>query len=139
MTDGIVGRLSRIDGLVAVALGGSRAQGTYRPDSDVDIGLYYRDSSPFSVQDIVAVAEQISDDPHPVVTDFYRWGPWVNGGAWLVVRGQRVDWLYRSIDALERTIEACLQGQFESDYYQQPPYGFHSYVYLGELSICRAL
>lgn len=34
-------RLSRIPGVVAVTLGGSRAQGTHRPDSDWDFGLYY--------------------------------------------------------------------------------------------------
>jgi predicted nucleotidyltransferase len=34
-------RLSRIPGVVAVTLGGSRAQGTHRPDSDCDFGLYY--------------------------------------------------------------------------------------------------
>lgn len=40
---------------------------------------------------------------------------------------------------MERVIEECKRGNIESDFYQQPPYGFHSYIYLGELSVCRAL
>lgn len=39
----IAHRLQQVDGVVAVALGGSRARGTHRPDSDVDLGLYYRE------------------------------------------------------------------------------------------------
>lgn len=34
--------MAGVEGVVAVALGGSRAQGTHRPDSDWDFGLYYR-------------------------------------------------------------------------------------------------
>jgi Nucleotidyltransferase domain len=36
--------LAKLRGVVAVVLGGSRAAGTHRPDSDWDIGLYYRAS-----------------------------------------------------------------------------------------------
>jgi predicted nucleotidyltransferase len=135
----LVARLSRIGGLVAVALGGSYARGTQRPDSDIDLGLYYREASPFSIEDIKNLAEEINDAPRPIVTDFWRWGRWVNGGAWLTVKGQRVDFLYRSLDHLERVIEDCRRGSIESDFYQQAPYGFHSYIYLGELSVCRVL
>lgn len=35
-------RLTAVPGIRAVALGGSRARGTHRPDSDWDLGLYYR-------------------------------------------------------------------------------------------------
>ncbi|MGC4867075.1 nucleotidyltransferase domain-containing protein [Micromonospora sp. DT53] len=35
-------RLCAVDGVVAVALGGSRARGEHRPDSDWDLGLYYQ-------------------------------------------------------------------------------------------------
>ncbi len=135
----IAGTLSGVERMAAVALGGSYARGTQRPDSDIDLGLYYRQDAPFSIQDIKEVASEISDEPQPVVTDFGRWGPWVNGGAWLTVKGQRVDFLYRNLDKLGRVIEECGRGEFESDYYQQAPYGFHSYIYLGELSVCKPL
>ncbi|HEX8131829.1 MAG TPA: nucleotidyltransferase domain-containing protein, partial [Actinomycetes bacterium] len=35
-------RAAAVPGVVAVGLGGSRAQGLHRPDSDWDFGLYYR-------------------------------------------------------------------------------------------------
>jgi predicted nucleotidyltransferase len=38
-------RLGELPGVMAVALGGSRAAGTQRPDSDWDFSLYYRDGS----------------------------------------------------------------------------------------------
>ena len=37
----IAARLKEIPGVVAVTLRGSRAQGTERPGSDWDFGLYY--------------------------------------------------------------------------------------------------
>ena len=38
----LVRELARLPGVAGVALGGSRAAGTHRPDSDWDLGLYYR-------------------------------------------------------------------------------------------------
>ena len=38
----LAARLVAVDGVVGVLLGGSRARGTHRPDSDVDLGVYYR-------------------------------------------------------------------------------------------------
>ena len=38
-------QLSEIPGIAAVVLGGSWARGTARPDSDLDIGLYYSEQS----------------------------------------------------------------------------------------------
>lgn len=34
--------LTGIDGIIGVLLGGSRARGDHTPESDVDLGLYYR-------------------------------------------------------------------------------------------------
>jgi hypothetical protein len=124
---------------VAVALGGSYAGGTAKPDSDLDLGLYYHEAAPFEVDAVRRLANQINDTPAPTVTGFGGWGKWVNGGAWLTVHGQRVDFLYRNLDQLERVIADCQQGEWVSDYYQQFTHGFHSYIYLGELAICRPL
>jgi len=46
-------RLSSVPGVTAVALGGSRAAGTQRPDSDWDFSLYYRGR--FDPQDLRAL------------------------------------------------------------------------------------
>jgi len=42
-----------LPGVEAVALGGSRAQGTNRPDSDWDVAIYYREGfDPQTVRDL---------------------------------------------------------------------------------------
>jgi hypothetical protein len=73
------------------------------------------------------------------VTALYEWGPWVNGGAWLTVDGQRVDLLYRNLDQVRRVIADCEAGRIESHYEQQPPFGYFSWTYLGDLHACRPL
>ena len=79
--DRLVEALHAIPNIVAIVLGGSYAGGLARPDSDIDIGLYYREASPFSVERVRSAAEGICvPGTTPVVTDFYGWGAWVNGG-----------------------------------------------------------
>src|SRR5215475_3341453 len=97
----LVQRLGAIRGIGAVVLGGSHARGRARPESDIDLYLFYSEASPFSVQSLRELAEAVNDTPGPVVTNFYGWGPWVNGGTWLTIGGQRVDFLYRSLEQLE--------------------------------------
>src|SRR5262249_36055356 len=70
---------------------------------------------------------------------FYEWGSWVNGGAWLTIGGQRVDFIYRSLQHVERVIEEARVGRYEVHYLQQPPFGFFSGTYLGEIEICVPL
>ncbi|WP_197359709.1 nucleotidyltransferase domain-containing protein, partial [Streptomyces clavuligerus] len=76
----MVGRLSEVDGVVAVALGGSRARGAHRPDSDWDLGVYYRGA--VDVGALTALAAELTGGPVAVAGPG-GWGPWVNGGAWL--------------------------------------------------------
>jgi hypothetical protein len=139
LVDSLAARLGEIPGVAAVVLGGSFARGFAGPGSDIDLGLLYSEAAPFSIDAIRALAREVDDGPDPVVTGFYVWGPWVNGGAWLTVRGQRIDFLYRSIEHLERVIADAAAGRFELHYGQQPPFGFFSATYLGELSICVPL
>ena len=112
-------RLAAIPGVAAVVLGGSYARGRARPGSDIDLGLLYSESSPFAVQAIRELAAAVNDTPDPVVTGFYEWGPWVNGGAWLTIGGQRVDFIYRGLEHLGRVIDDALAGRYELDYLQQ--------------------
>ena len=132
-------RLGAIGGIRAVVLGGSHARGQAQPGSDIDLGLFYSETGPFSIQSIREVAEEINDTTGPVVTDFYGWGPWVNGGAWLTIGGQRVDFLYRSLEQVERVAAEAEAGRYEVHYLQQPPFGFFSGTYLGEVAVCIAL
>ena len=132
-------RLGAIHGMRAVVLGGSYARGRAEPGSDIDLGLYYFEASPFSIQSVRKVAEDVNDTAGPVVTDFYGWGPWVNGGAWLTIGGQRFDFVYRSLEHVERVIADAEAGRYEVHYLQQPPFGFFSGAYLGEIAVCVPL
>jgi hypothetical protein len=135
----LVDQLEQVQGLRAIVLGGSYASGSQRPDSDLDIALYYDESLLLNIEQIRSIAGLLNDEPDPVVTDLGGWGPWVNGGAWLTIKGQRVDFLYRNIDFVAATLDDCNRGIIRSDYWQQPAYGFHSYIYCAETDICRPL
>lgn len=135
----LVPQLARISGIAAVVLGGSHARGRAQPGSDIDIGLLYSEGAPFSIQALRELAEALNDTPGAVVTDFYGWGAWVNGGAWLTINGQRVDFIYRNLDQVERVIAQAEAGRYEVDYVQQPPFGFFSITYLGEVATCIPL
>jgi predicted nucleotidyltransferase len=135
----ILDELRSVQGLTAVVLGGSYARGTQHPDSDMDIGLYYAEDAPFAIDDIRQIAQKISTDEPPTVTAFYEWGAWVNGGAWIHTAAGKVDFLYRNVDHVRRVIQDAQAGQVQFDFFQQPPYGFHSVIYLAETAACLAL
>lgn len=136
----IAKHLGEIEGVKAVALGGSWARGEARPDSDVDLGIYYRPDDPPEIPALRSLAE-VLDDRHPpyAVTNFGEWGPWINGGGWLTIEGQRVDWLYRDLDLVERAIEECRHGRPTVHYQPGHPHGFHTHIYVGEVRHCRIL
>lgn len=134
----LVDALTETPGVVAVVLGGSYARGTARPDSDVDLGIYYAPDAPFCIDDITGIAQSAAIQS-PTVTDFYVWGAWVNGGAWIQTQSGKIDFLYRNVAQVERTIDEAEQGIVRHDYPQQPPYGFYSITYLAETQVCVPL
>ena len=134
----LVKTLSAVPGVVAIVLGGSYAEGAQTATSDMDIGLYYRPGAPFDLTAIRATAEAVAVQP-PTVTEFYAWGPWVNGGAWIQTAAGKVDFLYRNLDQVEQTIQEAQAGIMRHDFDQQPTFGFYSVIYLAETRICRPL
>jgi predicted nucleotidyltransferase len=134
-----VDALRSVRGVRALVLGGSYARGTDRADSDLDLGVYYSEAVPFSVEDIRQIAKRLSGNENFVVTDFYEWGPWVNGGAWIPADVCKLDLLYRNIEHVERTIAQAAQGVTHHDYDQQPMSGFYSVIYLAETDVCLPL
>lgn len=133
-------RLAQIEGVEAVVLGGSRARGEQHPDSDVDIGIYCRPERPLAVDALRRLARELDDRRLPnLVTNPGEWGPWINGGGWLRVEGRQVDWLYRDLDRVTRTIEECRAGRPTSHYQPGHPHGFHSHIYAGEVHHCQVL
>jgi predicted nucleotidyltransferase len=136
----VVARVSKIEGVQAIVLGGSRARGTADERSDIDLGIYYDGKHPFSTKALEAAAQEL-DDRHSdnLVTSFGDWGPGVNGGGWLQVRGHHVDFLYREIGAVRDAIEECIAGHPRSIYQLGHPLGFHIQIYAGEVHVCRPI
>ena len=90
----IVNQLQGTEGLQAIVLGGSRATNTHRPDSDIDIGLYYDGENGLDIARLNQIAKE-PDDQHRnnLMTGIGEWGPGVNGGGWLIIGGYHVDFL----------------------------------------------
>jgi predicted nucleotidyltransferase len=124
--------LAGLPGVRAVALGGSRAAGTHRPDSDWDFALYYRGD--FDPADLRAVGWPGE------VSDIGGWGGGVfNGGAWLVVDGRPVDVHYRDLDEVERRLAEAKEGTFDIERLMFHLAGIPTYILAAELAVNRVL
>jgi hypothetical protein len=120
--------------VIAVVLGGSRARGEERPDSDWDFGLYYRGSAgTIDPADVRALGL-----PGTVFAPG-EWGRIVNGGAWLTIDGKKVDLIYRDLDQIEHWLREAEAGRFEVSREVGYVAGIATYVLAGELAVCRHL
>ncbi len=136
----IAARLVRVEGIEAIALGGSWVRGVARPDSDVDIALYYEPDAAFSPEELDAAASELDDRrAQRLVTSFGDWGEGVNGGGWLVTDGRQVDLLYRNLARVREVIELCRDGKPGAVYQLGHPLGFQTQIYMGEIFYCRPL
>lgn len=128
-------RLAGLPGVKAVALGGSRAEGTNRPDSDWDFSIYYRGQfDPQTLRDLGWPGQ---------VGELGSWssveGGVFNGGAWLDVDTRATDVHYRDLDTVDHVLESAQRGEFDTE-----PLWFHlaqlpSYLLLAELATNRVL
>jgi len=140
----LIGQISRelqgASGVAGVVLGGSRARGTHHETSDVDIGIYYDESAGFDLERIGKIAAKW-DDGHREDLIFApgQWGPWVNGGGWLVVQGYRVDLIFRDIRRVAAVIDECLQGIVSSHSQAGHPHAYLNVMYMGEIAVCQIL
>ncbi|MER5465814.1 nucleotidyltransferase domain-containing protein [Streptomyces sp. NPDC002668] len=125
-------RLAEVPGVVGVMLGGSRARGEHRPESDWDLGVYYRGEL-----DLAALRAQAGPDVE--VAGPGGWGPWVNGGAWLQADGVAVDWILRDLDRVEQVWADCREGRYEVGVQAGHPLGFWSPCYAGEVALGQVL
>ncbi|MEU6411190.1 nucleotidyltransferase domain-containing protein [Microbispora sp. NPDC046933] len=130
--DHVVDRLAALPAVHAVALGGSRAQGTHTPASDWDLALYYRGD--FDPADLRAVGWEGE------VSEIGGWGGGVfNGGAWFTIDGRRVDVHYRDLDVVEHELAEAQQGRFHWEPLMFHLAGIPSYLVVAELALNRVL
>jgi hypothetical protein len=138
----IADALFGLDGVEAVALGGSRATGTHRPDSDWDFGLYYRGE--FDPDNLRALGWP------GYVSGLGEWGGGLfNGGAWLQVDAapagadhpdiRKVDVIYRDLDAVEHELAEARAGRFHREALLFHIAGIPSYLVVAELAVNRVL
>jgi predicted nucleotidyltransferase len=128
----LTGELASQPGVVAVALGGSRAQRTHRDDSDWDFAVYYRDG--FSPDALRAKGWEGE------VSEIGGWGGGVmNGGAWLTVDGRKVDVHYRDLGEVEHWCREAEAGRFRKELLLFYVAGIPTYVVMAELAINEVL
>jgi Nucleotidyltransferase domain len=128
----LAGRLVGVGGVVGVLLGGSRARGAHHPDSDVDLGVYYR--PPLDVDGLAALARELAG-PDAAVTRPGDWGPWVDGGAWLSIDGVAVDWVYRDVDRVETAWRNAQDGRVTWQAQVGHPLGVLDVWYAAEIAL----
>lgn len=132
----IAERLTAIEGVIAVSLGGSWARGTADANSDVDLGIYYDSDHRPSLTALNALAVEL-DDRHgaagDVITPYGEWGQWIDGGGWLTINGRRVDWLYRNMARVTHFVDECAAGRPAIHYQAGHPFGFNTAIYIGEV------
>ncbi|MFC4468068.1 nucleotidyltransferase domain-containing protein [Streptomyces xiangluensis] len=130
--DHVADRLAALPAVQAVTLGGSRAQGTHRPDSDWDLAVYYRGA--FNPEDLRAVGWEGE------VSEIGGWGGGVfNGGAWLVIEGRRVDVHYRDLDVVDHVYAEAEEGRFHVEPLMFHLAGIPTYLLVAELAINQVL
>lgn len=135
----VVAQLKAVPGVRGVALGGSHATGTARPDSDIDLCLAYDAAQGFDLVALNALCCELDDSGHAEATAPGGWGPWVDGGAWLTVRGVRVDFIYRELGRVGQSIEDALAGKVALYAQVGHPHGIHAHHYAAELASCVLL
>jgi hypothetical protein len=124
--------LRAVPGVVAVTLGGSRAAGTHRPDSDWDFSLYYRGQ--FEPDDLRRLGWPGKVFP------LGGWGGGVfNGGAWLSAGRRRVDVHYRDLADVEYQLAEAQEGRFGIERLMFHLAGVPTYIVVAELALHRVL
>lgn len=124
----LVDELATMGGAVAVVLGGSRALECNDTSSDWDLGLYYRGAI-----DLTTLSR------HGTVFPPGSWGRVMNGGAWLVCGGDKVDVLLRDLDVVEYWTRRAQAGEFERDALLGYLAGIPTYTLSAELASCLRL
>jgi predicted nucleotidyltransferase len=127
----LVPKLAGLPGVLAVTLGGSRARGEHRFDSDWDFGLYYRGSFDSRLLAGLGYPGHVAQPG--------EWGRLANGGAWMSVQGRAVDVLLRDLDQIDRWWADIRRGVFEIDNVEGHLAGLPTYTPIGEIALGQLL
>ena len=123
--------LQGLPGVEGVALGGSRAQGTNRPDSDWDFAVYYREGfDPEAVRELGWPGQ---------LTDLGGWGRIFNGGGALTVDEYSIDIHYRDLGLIDEVHDDARRGDFTIEPLLFHQAGLPSYILLAERGINKTL
>ncbi|AYG02188.1 nucleotidyltransferase domain-containing protein [Gryllotalpicola protaetiae] len=129
--DYVADSLYRLPGVEAVALGGSRAQGTHHADSDWDVAVYYRGGfDPQSIRDLGWPGQ---------ISELGAWSPIFNGGGKLTVDGHAIDIHYRDLHLIDQIHDDACRGEYSVERLLFHQAGLPSYILLAELGINRTL
>lgn len=128
---GLAADIARVPGVVAVALGGSRARGANAPDSDVGLGIYVDDADRTRLGEVASQWSGTDTRIGPPGS----WGPWVDSGAWLTVDGTPVDLILRDLERVDEQCARARRGAYA--FHAQPghPFGFLDVSYAGEVAL----
>ena len=131
--DKLISKLIKINGVLAICIAGSKIYESTSNHSDIDLGIYYKDS--FDVQKLKNIFYKESEITQPIVTKITKKdnNPYT-GYAWAVINGVIFDIPYIDLTITNLVIKELINGEFNSFYYQTFPYGYHSYMILGSLS-----
>jgi hypothetical protein len=137
--DLLVEQISRVAGINAIALGGSRSRNEAAASSDYDIGVYY-DKNEISLAALSDAIKSLDDGHRPeLLNKPGAWGPWINGGSWITVDNTPVDILLRELGHVKSVLGDCLVGHITIDYQCGHPFGFVNAIYAAETHYCIPL
>jgi predicted nucleotidyltransferase len=127
----VVSACQRLPNAEAVNLGGSRARGDPRPDSDWDFAVYYRgEIDPGPLEEL--------GWPGRVFRPF-EWGQVMYGGAVFDLDGRHFDIHYRNLDVVEHWTHEATEGRFEVHILGFHLAGIPTYMLPGELATSQTL
>lgn len=135
----IIESISAVQGVKAIALGGSQSRGEADKQSDYDIGVYY-DADSLDQAALAKLLKELDDgNKDNLFSPPGQWGPWINGGAWITFQGTPVDILLRDITRVEAVLQDCIEGNITIDYQCGHPFGFVNTIYAAETHYCKPL
>ena len=127
----VVDTCRRAPGTTAITLGGSRARGDDRPDSDWDFAVYYRGAIDVAYFEGVGWPGQVFRP--------FDWGQVMYGGAVFDLDDRHFDIHYRNLDVVEHWTREAEAGRFEVHILGFHSAGIPTYMLPGELAISRTL